>query len=107
MGCGGAHGYFARFGLRARSRFDRRKTVQRGSAKTNDLCAARAIPILFGSAGIVAESFISIQLDAQNEGIHERVHLSYVIVHGHIEFEGNSTDDLNNNELIRQLYLGV
>jgi branched-chain amino acid transport system ATP-binding protein len=30
----------------------------------------------------------------------------YVIVHGHIEFEGQSADDLNNNELIRQFYLG-
>ncbi len=31
----------------------------------------------------------------------------YVIVHGHIEFEGNSADELNNNDLIRQFYLGV
>ncbi len=30
----------------------------------------------------------------------------YVIVHGHIEFEGDSADALNNNELIRQFYLG-
>jgi len=30
----------------------------------------------------------------------------YVIVHGHIEFEGRSADELNNNELIRQFYLG-
>jgi branched-chain amino acid transport system ATP-binding protein len=30
----------------------------------------------------------------------------YVIVHGHIEFEGKSADELNNNELIRQFYLG-
>ena len=30
----------------------------------------------------------------------------YVIVHGHIEFEGGSADALNNNELIRQFYLG-
>jgi branched-chain amino acid transport system ATP-binding protein len=30
----------------------------------------------------------------------------YVIVHGHIEFEGQSADELNNNELIRQFYLG-
>ncbi len=30
----------------------------------------------------------------------------YVIVHGHIEFEGNSASELNNNELIRQFYLG-
>ena len=31
----------------------------------------------------------------------------YVIVHGHIEFEGPSAQELNNNELIRQFYLGV
>jgi branched-chain amino acid transport system ATP-binding protein len=31
----------------------------------------------------------------------------YVIVHGHIEFEGGSADELNNNELIRQFYLGA
>jgi branched-chain amino acid transport system ATP-binding protein len=31
----------------------------------------------------------------------------YVIVHGHIKFEGRSVDELNNNELIRQFYLGA
>jgi branched-chain amino acid transport system ATP-binding protein len=31
----------------------------------------------------------------------------YVIVHGHIEFEGGSADELNNNDLIRQFYLGA
>jgi branched-chain amino acid transport system ATP-binding protein len=31
----------------------------------------------------------------------------YVIVHGAIAFEGRSKDDLNNNDLIRQLYLGT
>jgi len=31
----------------------------------------------------------------------------YVIVHGRIEFEGTSADELNNNELIRQFYLGA
>ena len=30
----------------------------------------------------------------------------YVIVHGKIAFEGRSTDELNNNDLIRQFYLG-
>ena len=30
----------------------------------------------------------------------------YVIVHGHIAFEGKSVDELNNNELIREFYLG-
>jgi branched-chain amino acid transport system ATP-binding protein len=31
----------------------------------------------------------------------------YVIVHGRIEFEGGSAAELNNNELIRQYYLGA
>ena len=30
-----------------------------------------------------------------------------VIVHGRIEFAGNSAAELNDNELIRQFYLGV
>ena len=31
----------------------------------------------------------------------------YVIVHGKIVFEGGSVDELNNNDLIRKLYLGL
>jgi branched-chain amino acid transport system ATP-binding protein len=31
----------------------------------------------------------------------------YVIVHGKIAFEGHSADELNNNDLIRQFYLGM
>jgi branched-chain amino acid transport system ATP-binding protein len=31
----------------------------------------------------------------------------YVIVHGKIEFEGTSAEELNNNDLIRQFYLGM
>jgi len=31
----------------------------------------------------------------------------YVIVHGRIAFEGNSADELNNNELIRKFYMGL
>jgi len=31
----------------------------------------------------------------------------YVLVHGKIAFEGRSTDELNNNDLIRQFYLGM
>jgi branched-chain amino acid transport system ATP-binding protein len=30
-----------------------------------------------------------------------------VIVHGKIAYEGRSTDELNNNDLIRQVYLGM
>jgi branched-chain amino acid transport system ATP-binding protein len=31
----------------------------------------------------------------------------YVIVHGKIAFEGNSTNELNNNDLIKKFYLGL
>ena len=31
----------------------------------------------------------------------------YVIVHGHIEFEGKSASDLENNDMIKQYYLGA
>ena len=31
----------------------------------------------------------------------------YVIVHGKIAFEGESADELNNNDLIRKFYLGL
>jgi branched-chain amino acid transport system ATP-binding protein len=31
----------------------------------------------------------------------------YVIVHGQIAFEGQNTDELNNNELVRKFYLGL
>jgi branched-chain amino acid transport system ATP-binding protein len=31
----------------------------------------------------------------------------YVIVHGQIAFEGASAEDLNNNDIIRELYLGA
>jgi branched-chain amino acid transport system ATP-binding protein len=31
----------------------------------------------------------------------------YVIVHGKIEFEGRSAEELNNNDLVRKLYMGM
>ena len=31
----------------------------------------------------------------------------YVIVHGKIAFEGESAEELNNNELVRKFYLGL
>lgn len=31
----------------------------------------------------------------------------YVLVHGHVEFEGDSPESLNNNELIREFYMGA
>ena len=31
----------------------------------------------------------------------------YVIVHGRIEYEGSSREDLSNNDLIHKLYMGL
>jgi len=31
----------------------------------------------------------------------------YIIVHGKIEFEGHSTQELRENELVKKYYLGV
>jgi branched-chain amino acid transport system ATP-binding protein len=31
----------------------------------------------------------------------------YVIVHGRIEYQGNSREELSNNELIHKLYMGL
>ena len=31
----------------------------------------------------------------------------YIMVHGEIAFEGRDTDELKNNELVKQYYLGV
>ena len=31
----------------------------------------------------------------------------YVIVHGRIEYQGGSREDLSNNELIHKLYMGL
>ncbi len=31
----------------------------------------------------------------------------YIIVHGEIGFEGKTADDLANNDVVRQFYLGI
>ena len=44
------------------------------------------------------------------QNFHQAIRIAdrgYVIVHGKIEFEGRSADELNNNELIRKFYLGL
>ena len=44
------------------------------------------------------------------QNFHQAIRIAdrgYVIVHGHIAFEGKSAADLNNNALIRQFYLGM
>ena len=44
------------------------------------------------------------------QNFHQAIRIAdrgYVIVHGRIEYEGRSRDELANNELIRKLYLGL
>ena len=44
------------------------------------------------------------------QNFHQAIRIAdrgYVIVHGHIAYEGASAADLNNNDIIRQLYLGT
>jgi branched-chain amino acid transport system ATP-binding protein len=44
------------------------------------------------------------------QNFHQAIRIAdrgYVIVHGRIEYEGNSRDELSNNELIRKLYMGL
>ncbi len=44
------------------------------------------------------------------QNFHQAVRIAdrgYVIVHGHIEYEGRSRDELANNELVHKLYMGL
>jgi len=44
------------------------------------------------------------------QNFHQAVKIAdrgYVIVHGHIEFEGKSREDMANNDMIKKLYLGI
>jgi branched-chain amino acid transport system ATP-binding protein len=44
------------------------------------------------------------------QNFHQAIRIAdrgYVIVHGRIEYEGGSRDELSNNELIRKLYMGM
>jgi branched-chain amino acid transport system ATP-binding protein len=44
------------------------------------------------------------------QNFHQAIRIAdrgYVIVHGRIEYEGRSRDDLANNELIHKLYMGL
>ena len=44
------------------------------------------------------------------QNFHQAVKIAdrgYVIVHGHIEFEGASAAELHDNELVRKVYLGL
>ena len=44
------------------------------------------------------------------QNFHQAIRIAdrgYVIVHGRIEYEGGSRDELANNELVHKLYLGM
>ena len=44
------------------------------------------------------------------QNFHQAIRIAdrgYVIVHGRIEYEGSSREELSNNELIRKLYMGL
>ena len=44
------------------------------------------------------------------QNFHQAIRIAdrgYVIVHGRIEYEGASRDELSNNELVRKLYMGM
>ena len=44
------------------------------------------------------------------QNFHQAIRIAdrgYVIVHGRIEYEGGSRDELSNNKLIRKLYMGL
>jgi branched-chain amino acid transport system ATP-binding protein len=44
------------------------------------------------------------------QNLHQAIRIAdrgYVIVHGRIEYEGSSREELSNNELIRKLYMGL
>jgi branched-chain amino acid transport system ATP-binding protein len=44
------------------------------------------------------------------QNFHQAIRIAdrgYVIVHGRIEYEGRSRDELSNNELVHKLYMGL
>ena len=53
----------------------------------------------FGLTVLMAEQNFTQAIRIANRG--------YVIVHGKIEFEGGSPEELNNNDLIRKFYMGM
>ena len=60
---------------------------------------SRSSRIAYGLTVLMAEQNFNQALRIADRG--------YVIVHGKIVFEGKSADELNNNDLIRKLYLGL
>ena len=66
-------------------------------ARTID--AIKTLKDSFGLTVLMAEQNFTQAVRIANRG--------YVIVHGKIIFEGNSADELNNNDLIRKFYMGL
>ena len=67
--------------------------VTRMIAKINELKQQRDLTVL------MAEQNFNQAIKIADRG--------YIIVHGQIEFEGKSADDLKNNDMIKQYYLGA
>ncbi|HET9903600.1 MAG TPA: ABC transporter ATP-binding protein [Xanthobacteraceae bacterium] len=66
-------------------------------ARTID--AIKTLKETFGLTVLMAEQNFTQAIRIANRG--------YVIVHGKIEYEGGSADELNNNDLIRKFYMGM
>jgi branched-chain amino acid transport system ATP-binding protein len=66
-------------------------------ARTID--AIKTLKESFGLTVLMAEQNFTQAIRIANRG--------YVIVHGRIEFEGASAEELNNNDLIRKFYMGM
>jgi branched-chain amino acid transport system ATP-binding protein len=66
-------------------------------ARTID--AIKTLKDSFGLTVLMAEQNFTQAIRIANRG--------YVIVHGKIEFEGGSAEELNNNDLIRKFYMGM
>ena len=66
-------------------------------ARTID--AIKTLKDTFGLTVLMAEQNFTQAIRIADRG--------YVIVHGKIIFEGGSTDELNNNDLIRKFYMGM
>ena len=66
-------------------------------ARTID--AIKTLKDSFGLTVLMAEQNFTQAVRIANRG--------YVIVHGKIEFQGDSADELNNNDLIRKFYMGM
>jgi branched-chain amino acid transport system ATP-binding protein len=100
------------------------RLAERRKQRAGSMSGGEQQMLALGRAVMLAPILVSRTIDAINE-MKQRYSLTvlmaeqnftqalriadrgYVIVHGKIEFEGRSADELNNNELIRKFYLGL